>query len=145
MCVCVCVFVCVCVCVCSWCMVTIRGDVINSPNNVIINGSSLFGNDDDVIFVGSDVIFLLTAPPPSEALLRNIFTNTTDLDQLCDYLSIPDDKRDVDSAVEYYARSTHPVKMRRMIYYLDRIGDTALAESVMDYAEPPAGMTVPVQ
>ena len=71
--------------------------------------------------------------------------NTTDLNRLCSFLSIPDDKIDVDSAVEYYARSTHPVKMRWMIYWLDVIGDTALAESVMDYAEPPAGMTVPVQ
>ena len=32
------------------------------------------------------------------------------------------------------------MKMRRMIFFLDNIGDTALAESVMDYAEPPAGM-----
>ena len=37
------------------------------------------------------------------------------------------------------------MKMREMIFYLDDMGDTALAESVMDYAEPPAGMTVPVQ
>ena len=32
------------------------------------------------------------------------------------------------------------MKMRRMIFFLDNIGDTALAESLMDYAEPPAGM-----
>ena len=86
------------------------------------------------------VIFLLTAPPASKVILSNVFKNTADLNRLCIYLSIPDDKRDVDSAVEYFARSTDPVKMRRMIYYLDFIGDTALAESVMDYAEPPAGM-----
>ena len=102
-------------------------------------------DDDDVIFVSGDVIFILTAPPPSKDILRNIFENTNDLKRLCSFIFIPHDKRDVDSAVEYYARSTDPVKMRRMIYYLDRIGDTALAESVMDYAEPPAGMTVPVQ
>ena len=52
---------------------------------------------------------------------------------------MPCDKRDVDSAVEYYARSTDPVKMRRMIFMLDFMGDTALADSLMDYAEPPAG------
>ena len=126
-------------------MVTIRGDVINSHNIVIINLSSSFGNDDDVIFVGGDVIFLLTAPPPSEDILRNIFKNTTDLKWLCNYLSIPRDNWDVDSAVEYFARSTDPLKMRNMVFWLDDIGDTALAESVMDYAEPPAGMTVPVQ
>ena len=98
-----------------------------------------------IIFVGDNVIFLLIAPPPSETVLRNTFENATDLNKLCSYLPVPHDKRDVDSAVEYYARSTDPVKMRRMIFMLDRIGDTTLAESMMDYAEPPAGMTVPVQ
>ena len=98
-----------------------------------------------VIFIGGDVIFILTAPSPSEEIFRNIFKNTTHLNRLCNIFSIPDDKRDVNSAVEYYARSTDPMKMRKMIYELDRIGNTALAESVMDYAEPPAGMTVPVQ
>ena len=133
------------------CTVTISGDVINSHNDVITNGSSYHtvekstDDDDDIIFVSGYVIFLLTAPPPSKAIFRNIFKNTTDLDNLCLGLSIPDDKRDVDSAVEYHARSTDPVKMRMMIFCLDYIGDTALAESVMDYAEPPAGMTVPVQ
>ena len=104
-------------------------------------------DDDDEIFVGGDVIFLITAFPPSEAILRNIFKNTTDLIELCSGLPIPYNiKRDADSAVEYFARSTDPVKMRRMIFSLDQIGDTALAESVMDYAEPPAGsMTVPIQ
>ena len=56
------------------------------------------------------------------------------------YLSIPDDKRDVDSAVEYYVQSSYPMKMRKMIFNLDEIGDTALADSLMEYAEPPAGM-----
>ena len=89
--------------------------------------------------------FLFTAPPPSKVVLRNVFQNTTDLDGLCIGLSIPDDKRDIDSAVEYFARRTKPMKIRWMIYELDWNGDTDLAESVMDYAEPPAGMTVPVQ
>ena len=100
---------------------------------------------DDVVFISGDVTFLLTEPPPSKAVLRNIFENTTHLSRLCRFLSIPYVKRDVDSAVEYYARSTDPVKMRKMIHWLDYIGDTALAESVMEYAEPPAGMTVSVQ
>ena len=30
--------------------------------------------------------------------------------------------------------------MRKMIFSLDMIGDTALADSVMEFAEPPAGM-----
>ena len=82
----------------------------------------------------------LAALPPSEATLRKVFENTSDLCGLCVRLSIPRDKRDVDSAVEYYVQSTDPMKIRKMIYWLDRIGDTSLADSVMEYAELPAGM-----
>ena len=82
----------------------------------------------------------LAALPPSKAALRKVFENTSRLRRLCGWLSIPDDKRDVDSAVENYVQSTDPMKMREMIFRLDRIGDTALADSLMEYAEPPAGM-----
>ncbi|CAI8006636.1 hypothetical protein GBAR_LOCUS4836 [Geodia barretti] len=54
--------------------------------------------------------------PPSKATLRKVFENTSDLSVLCSWLSIPDDKRDVDSAVEYYVQSTDPMKMRKMIF-----------------------------
>ena len=80
---------------------------------------------------------LLTVRPPSKAALRHVFENTRNL---CGLLSIPYDKRDVDSAVEYYIQSTHPRKMRMMIWRLDEIGDTGLADSLMEYAEHPAGM-----
>ena len=30
--------------------------------------------------------------------------------------------------------------MRKLIFFLDKNGDTALADTVMEYAEPPAGM-----
>ena len=83
---------------------------------------------------------LLTARPPSKAALRRVFENTRNLSYLCTFLSIPRDKRDVDSAVEYYIQSTRPRKMREMIWELDWIGDTGLADSLMEYAEPPAGM-----
>ena len=93
------------------------------------------------IFVSDDVIVsLLTALPPSKATLRNVFENTRSLNNLCAYLDSPDDKRDVDSAVEYYAQDTDQMKMRKMIFWLDEMGDTALADSVMEFAEPPAGM-----
>ena len=93
------------------------------------------------IFVNDDVIVsLLTALPPSKATLRNVFENTRDLNNLCYWLHIPGDKRDVDSAVEYYAQDTDQMKMRKMIFGLDMDGDTALADSVMEFAEPPAGM-----
>ena len=82
---------------------------------------------------------LFTVRPPSKAALRHVFENTS-LSLLCDWLSIPRDKRDVDSAVEYYIQRTRPMKMRTMIWVLDRIGDTGLADSLMEYAEPPAGM-----
>ena len=90
---------------------------------------------------------LFTALPPSKATLRNVFQNTSNLSGsvfdplgLCYYLHIPDDKWDVDSATEYYSNSTDQRKMRKMIFSLDMIGDTALADSVMEFAEPPAGM-----
>ena len=86
---------------------------------------------------------LFTALPPSKATLRNVFQNTSRLSGhrgLCYYLNIPDDKEDVDSATEYYSNSTDQRKMRKMIFNLDGMGDTALADSVMEFAEPPAGM-----
>ena len=80
---------------------------------------------------------LFTALPPSKATLRNVFENTSNLGRLC---NIPGVKRDVDSATEYYSNSTDQRKIRKMIFNLDKMGDTALADSVMEYAEPPAGM-----
>ena len=88
------------------------------------------------------LLCLFTALPPSKATLRNVFQNTRHLigdDGLCRWLHIPD-KRDVDSATEYYSNSTDQRKMRKMIFSLDKMGDTALADSVMEFAEPPAGM-----
>ena len=38
--------------------------------------------------------------------------------------------------------SGDPMKGRKMVFNLDEIGDTSLAESVMDCAEPPAGMYI---
>ncbi|CAI8053879.1 hypothetical protein GBAR_LOCUS29437, partial [Geodia barretti] len=88
---------------------------------------------------GGDQVWTWKKPlPPSKAALRKVFENTSNLSDLCIYLSIPDDKWDVDSAVEYYVQSTDPMKMRKMIFWLDVIGDTALADSLMEYAEPPA-------
>ena len=96
------------------------------------------------IFVSDDVIVsLLTALPPSKATLRNVFVNTSDFsghNGLCDQFHIPHNKRDVDSAVEYFAQDTDQMKMRKMIFSLDAMRDTALADSVMEFAEPPAGM-----
>ena len=86
---------------------------------------------------------LLTALPLSEGHLKNVFENTSDLTSLCDWLNIPRHKWTAGDAVEYYnIRSTQPRKGRKMVWELDSIGDTALADSVMECAEPPAGMCI---
>lgn len=82
---------------------------------------------------------LLTALPLSEAHLKNVFENTRNLGNLCSWLRIPRDKRTAASAAEHYKKSTEPRKGRRMVFWLDWNGDTALADSVMECAEPPAG------
>ena len=86
--------------------------------------------------------FLLTALPLSKERLKKVFENTRDLSRLCNSLDIPRDKRTVSDAVEYYYQSTDPMKGRRMVFWLDVVGDTALADSVMDCAEPPPGMYI---
>ena len=85
---------------------------------------------------------LLTEHPLSEDRLKNIFENTRNINDLCHYLSIPRDKRTVAGAVESYPMSGDPMKGRKMVFYLDMNGDTSLADSVMDCAEPPAGMYI---
>ena len=72
-----------------------------------------------------------------------MFMNTSDFSRLCTLLSIPHDKRnDAITAADHYYQSTWPRKVRQLIFELDYIGDTALADSVMECAEPPAGMYV---
>ena len=85
-------------------------------------------------------MYLLTAPHLSRERLKNMFMNTSDLRRLCLFLSIPLDKRN--DAADHYYQSTLPRKVRELIFCLDVIGDIALADSVMDCAEPPAGMYV---
>ena len=87
---------------------------------------------------------LLAALPLSEGHLKNVFQNTRNLSTsgLCSRLNIPRDKWTAAGAVEYYIRSTQPRKGREMVFWLDHIGDTALADSVMECAEPPAGMCI---
>ena len=69
-----------------------------------------------------------------------MFENTSHLSGMCFGLVIPGDRRDVTSAAEYYSKSSDPRKIRKMIWRLDQMGDTALADSMMEYAEPPAGI-----
>ena len=75
----------------------------------------------------------LTALSLSKDHLRNVFANTSNFIHLCTELFIPDGKRAVVYATEYYYHvSKEPRKIRKLIFSLDKIGDTALADSVMD-------------
>ena len=64
--------------------------------------------------------------------------NTRYLSSLCHWLSIPDD--DAITAADHYYQSTRARKVRRLIFCLDMSEETALANSLMDCAEPLAGM-----
>ena len=85
-------------------------------------------------------ISLPTALPEDIARLKNVFVKTKNLSHLHNTFNIPVNKRDIDSTVQYFSMSTDPRKMRKLIFRLDENGDTFLADSVMEYAEPPAGM-----
>ena len=84
---------------------------------------------------------LPTALPLTPEKARYVFKNTRNLGRLCGELNIPYDKRNnAASASEHFIQSTEAMKVRKMIWYLDWNGDTALADTVMECAEPPAGM-----
>ena len=84
---------------------------------------------------------LPTALPLTPEKARYLFENTSHLGDLCICLNIPDDKRNnAASASEHFIQSTEPMKGRNMVYCLDINRDTALADTVMECAEPPAGM-----
>ena len=83
---------------------------------------------------------LPTALPLTPEKTRYVFENTSDLGYLCRLLNIPNDKRNAASVSEHFLQSTESMKVRKMIRYLDVNGDTALADTVMECAEPPAGM-----
>ena len=74
--------------------------------------------------------------------VREVFKNTSDLSWLCLCLDIPDDKRsDAATAAEYYVNHSRVhTRGRWIIWHLDQIGDTALADSIMSCTEPSTGM-----
>ena len=74
--------------------------------------------------------------------VREVFKNTSDLSLLCAYLIIPLDKwSDAATAAEYYVNHSRKYRRgRRIIWGLDEIGDTALADSIMSCVEPSTGM-----
>ena len=87
------------------------------------------------------VDYLSVALPLTPEKTRNVFENCRYLSNLYSDLNIPYNKREnVVSAAEYFMQSTEPMKVRKMIFYLEWYEDTALANTVMECAEPPAGI-----
>ena len=86
-----------------------------------------------------------TALPLTPEKAINVFENTRYLNNLYSDLNIPYSKREnVVSAAEHFMQSTEPMKVRKMIFYLEWYEDTALADTVMECAEPPAGIAIHV-
>ena len=85
---------------------------------------------------------LLTVVPLSVDKVQALFEKTRDLARLCNGLGIPYYKRgDAATAAEYYINNdTRYRGWRWLIWWLDIIGDTDLANSIMEYAEPPEGV-----
>ena len=87
---------------------------------------------------------LLTVIPLSVDKVQALFEKTSNLTELCKSycLNIPDDKRgDAATAAEYYVNNdTGHRGWRWLIWFLDHIGDTDLANSIMEYAELPEGV-----
>ena len=85
---------------------------------------------------------LLTVVPLSVDKVQALFEKTSDLARLCSHLRIPDDKcGHAATAAEYYVNNdTGKRGWRWLIWCLDGIGDTDLASSIMEYAEPPEGV-----
>ena len=88
---------------------------------------------------------LPTVVPLTTGHVTRVMEKTKDLKLLCEYLNIPEDKRgSAASAAEHYVHhSIWSNKVRFMIYWLDYyMEEPGLADSVMECAEPPAGVCV---
>ena len=87
---------------------------------------------------------LPTVVPLTTGHVKYVMEKTKDLNRLCYLLDIPEDKwGSAVSAADYYVHhSTRSRRVRVMIYYLDCMEEPDLADSVMECAEPPAGVCV---
>ena len=108
-----------------------------------------FSNENHVVW-GSVLVMmsssLPTVVPLTTGHVTRVMEKTKNLNMLCSHLIIPEDKRgSAASAAEYYVHhyGTRYNKVRMMIYYLDYdMEEPGLADSVMECAEPPAGVCV---
>ena len=85
---------------------------------------------------------LLTVVPLSVDKVQALFEKASHLTVLCSDLGIPNVKRgDAATAAEYYVNNDTGMRgWRWLIWFLDCTGDTDLANSIMEYAEPPEGV-----
>ena len=85
---------------------------------------------------------LLTVTPLTVDSVREVFKNTSNLSSLYFNLNIPPDKSsDAATAAEYYVNHNKTYRRgREIVWGLDMIGDTALADPIMSCAEPSTGM-----
>ena len=82
---------------------------------------------------------LLTVVPITVENVRPVLEKTRDLNELCIVLDIPDNKYDdAATAADYFVN--HVKLWKWLIWGLDNIGDTDVAESIMENAEPSAGV-----
>ena len=86
---------------------------------------------------------LLTVVPITVENVRPVLEKTRNLNYLCIHLEIPAYKRDdAATAADYFVN--HVTTQRRswkwIIWGLDYIDDTDVAESIMENAEPSAGV-----
>lgn len=88
-------------------------------------------------------IFSSLVVPLTVENVQAVFEKTSDLEKLCRYwLEIPDDKcGDAATAAIYFVNhDTGYKRWRWIVWFLDCIGDTTLADSLVDCAEPHAGV-----
>ena len=85
---------------------------------------------------------LLTVVPITVENVRSVLEKTSNLKRLCGYLDIPANKRDAAAtAADYFVNhATQYRSWKRIIWGLDCIDDTDVAESIMENAEPSAGV-----
>ena len=55
-------------------------------------------------------------------------------------LGIPESIKDPLSAAAWWVREGKDRRWRVIIYHLDRVGETAIADELMPYSEPPSGV-----
>ena len=73
--------------------------------------------------------------------VASVLRTTANLPRLADLLGIPDDKcTNPLTAAEWWVSNGPDRRWRRIIYRLDVVGDTAIADELMPYSEPPSGV-----